>query len=122
MMKLEPIKNPHSKVGQVMKKTKQEEKDELIDKTKKTTLDKYGVSTFTIYYIMQCYLEKSSWQKVYANNRCYEWLRLKCKISYSFNVAQFGDKDDFKLEEKITKEVQGIKLICKLRTVVIIVV
>ena len=45
-MKLEPIRNPHAKVGQsgVQKKTKQEEKDELIEKTKKTTLDKYGVS------------------------------------------------------------------------------
>ena len=42
-MKLEPIKNPHSQVGQIQKKTKQEEKDDLIDKTKKTTLDKYGV-------------------------------------------------------------------------------
>ena len=44
-MKLEPIKNPHSKVGQVQKKTKQEEKDELIEKTKKQTLDKYGVNS-----------------------------------------------------------------------------
>ncbi len=47
-MKLEPIKNPHSKVGQVLKKTKAEEKDDLIDKTKKTTLDKYGVSRFIV--------------------------------------------------------------------------
>jgi len=44
-MKLEPIRNPHAQIGQgVQKKTKQEEKDELIEKTKKTTLDKYGVS------------------------------------------------------------------------------
>jgi len=44
-MKLEPIVNPHAKSGQgVQKKTKQEEKDELIEKTKKTTIDKYGVS------------------------------------------------------------------------------
>ncbi len=42
-MKLDPIKNPHSKVGQVLKKTKAEEKDELIEKTKKTAIDKYGV-------------------------------------------------------------------------------
>lgn len=47
-MKLEPIRNPHAQIGQgVQKKTKQEEKDELIEKTKKTTLDKYGVSLFT---------------------------------------------------------------------------
>ena len=50
-MKLEPIKNPHANVGGQggqngsLKKTKQEEKDDLIEKTKKTTLDKYGVST-----------------------------------------------------------------------------
>lgn len=43
-MKLEPIKNPHSKIGQVLKKTKVEEKEELIERTKKQTLDKYGVS------------------------------------------------------------------------------
>jgi hypothetical protein len=43
-MKLEPIKNPHSKVNQVQKKTKVEEKDDLIEKTKKTVIDKYGVS------------------------------------------------------------------------------
>lgn len=49
-MKLEPIKNPHSNVGGHqgqnggLKKSKQEEKDDLIEKTKKTTLDKYGVS------------------------------------------------------------------------------
>jgi hypothetical protein len=43
-MKLEPIVNPHAKSGQgVQKKTKQEEKDELIEKTKKSTIDKYGV-------------------------------------------------------------------------------
>jgi hypothetical protein len=47
-MKLEPIVNPHAKSGQgVQKKTKQEEKDELIEKTKKSTIDKYGVS-FTL--------------------------------------------------------------------------
>jgi hypothetical protein len=69
-----------------MKKTKQEEKDELIDKTKKTTLDKYGVSTFIMYYIKQYHLEKSSWQKVYANNCCNERLGLKCKTLYFINI------------------------------------
>ena len=43
-MKLDPIKNPHSKTGKVEKKTKEQEKDELIDKTKKQVIDKYGVS------------------------------------------------------------------------------
>jgi len=41
-MKLNPIYNPHSKVGQVMKKTKQEEKDEFLIKTRTQVLDKYG--------------------------------------------------------------------------------
>ena len=41
-MKLAPIYNPHAKVGQVMKKTKQEEKDEFLLKTKTTVIDKYG--------------------------------------------------------------------------------
>ena len=49
-MKLEPIVNPHAKVGQgVQKKTKAEEKDELIEKTKKSTIDKYGVSSLSFY-------------------------------------------------------------------------
>ncbi len=48
-MKLEPIRNPHAQVGAgIQKKTKQEEKDELIEKTKKTTLDKYGVSILSV--------------------------------------------------------------------------
>ena len=51
-MKLEPIKNPHAKVGTgIQKKTKQEEKDELIEKTKKTTLDKYGVSIRNVFLV-----------------------------------------------------------------------
>ena len=45
-MKLDPIKNPHSKTGKVQNKTKTEEKDELIDKTKKSVIDKYGVRGF----------------------------------------------------------------------------
>jgi hypothetical protein len=50
-MKLEPIRNPHAQVGTgVQKKTKQEEKDELIEKTKKTTLDKYGVMHLIIIF------------------------------------------------------------------------
>ena len=48
-MKLEPIVNPHAKSGQgVQKKTKQEEKDDLIEKTKKSTIDKYGVGSLFI--------------------------------------------------------------------------
>jgi len=42
-MKLEPIRNPHSKLAMVEKKTKFMEKEELIEKTKTTSIVKYGV-------------------------------------------------------------------------------
>ena len=41
-MKLAPINNPHSKIGQVLKKTKAEEKDEFIGATKTQVIEKYG--------------------------------------------------------------------------------
>lgn len=41
-MKLAPIVNPHSKIGQVQKKTKGQEKDEFLDKTKSQVIEKYG--------------------------------------------------------------------------------
>ena len=41
-MKLAPIKNPHSKTQAAQKKTKAEERDELIEKTKRQTLEKYA--------------------------------------------------------------------------------
>ena len=41
-MKLQPIVNPHSKVGQVMKKTKAQERDEFLMQTKTQVLEKYG--------------------------------------------------------------------------------
>ena len=41
-MKLQPIVNPHSKVGQVLKKTKAQERDEFIMQTKTQVLEKYG--------------------------------------------------------------------------------
>ena len=46
-MKLAPINNPHSKVGHVQKKTKQEEKDEFLSKTKSTVIEKYGKKSLT---------------------------------------------------------------------------
>jgi len=42
-MKLEPIFNPHSRIGHIVKKTKAEEKDELINKTKEKVQEKYAV-------------------------------------------------------------------------------
>jgi len=78
-MKLEPIKNPHSKTSQVQKKTKVEEKDELIEKTKKQAIDKYG---------------KKAVGKKY----------MQITAAMSGSGQNFGDKDDFKLEEKVTPE------------------
>lgn len=40
-MKLEPIFNPHARIGHIVKKTKAEEKDELIELTKNNVLEKY---------------------------------------------------------------------------------
>lgn len=41
-MKLDPIYNPHARIGQIVKKTKAEEKDELIQTTKANVLEKYA--------------------------------------------------------------------------------
>jgi len=46
-MKLEPIFNPHARIGQIAKKTKTEEKDELIASTKQNVLEKYARKTQT---------------------------------------------------------------------------
>ena len=46
-MKLEPIFNPHARIGQIAKKTKIEEKDELIASTKQNVLEKYARKTAT---------------------------------------------------------------------------
>lgn len=97
-MKLEPIKNPHSKTNQVQKKTKVEEKDDLIEKTKKQTIDKYGVKENVFNYV-----EKSCWEKIHADNCRDVWIWLECKIFNSWKF-KFGEKDDFKLEEKVTPE------------------
>jgi hypothetical protein len=41
-MKLEPIVNPHARIKQQTKKSKAEEKDELIESTKQAVIDKYA--------------------------------------------------------------------------------
>lgn len=77
-MKLAPINNPHSKIGQVQKKTKREEKDEFIDKTKTTVIEKYGKKSLT--------------------NRFNQH-----KQNMTGSGTNFQEKDDnFKLEEKVT--------------------
>jgi len=44
-MRLAPINNPHSKTGQVQKKTKVQERDEFIIKTKTGVIEKYSKKT-----------------------------------------------------------------------------
>ena len=46
-MKHAPIFNPHARIGQIVKKTKAEEKDELIATTKYQVIEKYGQSKKT---------------------------------------------------------------------------
>lgn len=43
-MKHAPIVNPHARIGQIVKKTKAEERDDLIDMTKTQVKNKYGGS------------------------------------------------------------------------------
>ena len=43
-MKHAPIVNPHARIGQIAKKTKTEEKDELIAATKTQVIEKYGAT------------------------------------------------------------------------------
>ena len=85
-MKLAPINNPHSKIGQVQKKTKSEVKDEFIDKTKTQVIEKYG--------------KKSLTNRFNAH-----------KQNMTGSGTNFEAKDDnFKLEEKVTAQSQSIKL------------
>lgn len=85
-MKLAPINNPHSKIGQVLKKSKREEKDEFIDKTKTQVIDKYG--------------------KKSLSNRFNQH-----KQNMTGSGTNFQEKDDnFKLQEKVTAKNQSIKL------------
>lgn len=44
-MKLDAIVNPHARIGQITKKTKAEERDELISTTKNNVLEKYARKT-----------------------------------------------------------------------------
>ena len=84
-MKLEPIFNPHARIGQIAKKTKTEEKDELIAKTKLTVLDKYA--------------KKNAAKKASTT------------ANMSGSGQQFQDKGNYQLEEKVTAESLGIKLL-----------
>ena len=85
-MKLEPIFNPHARIGQIAKKTKAEEKDELISKTKTTVLEKYA-------------------QKKAANKKA------GTTANMSGSGAAFKESSNYQLEEKITAESLGIRLL-----------
>lgn len=85
-MKLEPIFNPHSRIGHIVKKTKAEEKDEIIENTKLAVLEKYG--------------EKKKTHK--AKNTTHKT---------GGADMQDGNKGSFQLDEKIDAETLGIKLL-----------
>jgi len=84
-MKLEPIFNPHSRIGHIVKKTKAEEKDEIIAQTKTTVLEKYG--------------RKTNQKRPGATTN----------KTGAGNMAD--DKGTFQLDEKIDAETLGIKLL-----------
>lgn len=82
-MKLEPIYNPHAQINTVVKKTKAEEKDELIQRTKHNVLEKYGRKTVT-----------------------------KRAGAAGTGANQMADEGKaFVLDEKIDRETVGIKLL-----------
>ena len=81
-MKHRPIENPHSRINQIIKKTKTEEKDELIATTKTQVLEKYGTN------------------------------RQKKKPAYTGGVMNEVEEDrGFQLEEKKDKMTVGIRLL-----------
>ena len=84
-MKLEPIFNPHARIGHIVKKTKAEEKDEIIENTKQQVLDKYGKK---------------------ANAK-----RAGGTTNKTGGANMTDEKNKFQLDEKIDAETLGIKLL-----------
>ena len=83
-MKHQPIVNPHARIGQIVKKTKAEEKDELIATTKLQVIEKYGQSKKTT----------------------------KARTYNSAGVEEVEEeKGGFQLEEKVDKKSVGVKLL-----------
>jgi tetratricopeptide (TPR) repeat protein len=85
-MKLAPISNPHSRIGQVTKKTKAEEKEEVLSKTKTSVLEKYGKKTGN------------------------KFTQLKAHMTGGGTTYNNEKEDDFKLEDKITAKSESINL------------
>ena len=86
-MKLQPIFNPHTRIGQISKKTKNEEKDELIATTKTAVLEKYA--------------KKQAGKKAGGTTQM------------TGSGQNFQDKGNFQLEEKVTPSSVGIKLLAE---------
>jgi len=81
-MKLEPIYNPHAQINTVVKKSKAEEKDELIQRTKQNVLEKYARKT----------AQKRTGATTGQNQMA-------------------SEKEKFVLDEKVDAETVGIKLL-----------
>lgn len=84
-MKLEPIFNPHARIGHIVKKSKAEEKDELITLTKQNVLEKYA--------------RKSNAKRAGATT------------NKTGQGQMQDDKGTFVLEAKVDAETLGIKLL-----------
>lgn len=84
-MRLAPINNPHAKIGQVLKKSKAEEKDEFIDQTKTQVLEKYG--------------------KKSTNNRFAQH-----KQNMTGSGTNFQKTDGARLKELVNAQTESIKL------------
>ena len=87
-MKIEAIVNPHARIGQIQKKTKAEEKDELIATTKQNVIEKYARKTAS---------KKAGATLGGATN--------------ATGQTNFKDKGDFTLATKISPEQLGIRLL-----------
>ena len=82
-MKHQPIFNPHARIGQIVKKTKAEEKDELISTTKHQVIEKYGHS------------KKST----------------KLRTKDPMGIQEEDEQRSFQLEDKVDKKFVGVQLL-----------
>ena len=83
-MKHAPIFNPHARIGQIVKKTKAEEREELIEATRTQAREKYGAG------------------------------KTKKKAAHAGMIAMGKTADEdrgFQLEEKVDKMNVGIRLL-----------
>lgn len=93
-MKIEPIVNPHARIGQITKKTKAEEKDELIATTKMNVIEKYARKSLT---------KKAHQQQAQTG--------ATGPGQTTGQSNNFKDKSEFALADKISPEKLGIQLL-----------